>query len=321
MNMKKLILSLLVIAAFGMIACKKNEVVPAPQQTSELNSFFDDNLDDAKQNFSINTSIPNTFTGINGVVINIPANSFINSNGELITGIVDIELIEVLDVSDMVSLNKTTTSNADILVSGGQIKLTATQNSNQVLLLPNMAIEVSIPTTNVDQQMALFVGTENSNGDVNWASSIGDATQQDSIIIVSDTLGGGNGWSDYYSFDFNNDSLGWINCDYFWNNPAPITNVIAQLDTVYNMSNTVCYLAFPGINSLMGMSGNYSVNAGDFTANNVPSGSVVTFVCISEINGQYYSAFVNSTIVMNHIENITMSQTTLANIQTAISNL
>lgn len=319
MNMKKVILSLLVLATLGMVACKKNEVVPSPGSTSELNSFFEDNLNDAKQSFSINTSTWNTFTGENGVKISVPANSFVNANGTMVTGTVQFELIEVLDVSSMVSLNKTTSSNGEILVSGGQIKLTATQNSNQVFLAPGMAVQVSMPTANVDPQMALFIGTENDNGDVDWASSIGDTTQQDTIIIVNDSLNGG--WSNYYTFDLNNDSLGWINCDYFWNNNSPETDVTAQLDTTYNLSNTVCYLVFPNINSVISLSPNYQLNDGKFTAYNIPTGQSVTFACISEINGVYYSAFVNSTIVMNHIENITMSQTTLASIQTAISNL
>ena len=134
--MKKVILSLLVLATVGMVACKKNEIVPPPSSTSDLGTYFSDNLDNAKQTFSINTNVLNTFTGENGVVVNVPANSFVNSNGTAVSGVVNFELIEVLDLSSMVTLNKTTTSNGEILVSGGQIKLMASQNSNQVFLAP-----------------------------------------------------------------------------------------------------------------------------------------------------------------------------------------
>ena len=55
----------------------------------------------------------------------MPPNSFVNSNGNTVTGSINLELIEVFKVSDMVWLNKTTTSNGELLVSGEQIKLTA----------------------------------------------------------------------------------------------------------------------------------------------------------------------------------------------------
>lgn len=317
--MKNAILSLLALATLGMVACKKHEVIPPPTPTSNLGSYFTDNENEAKQNFSINASTSNTFTGENGVKINVPANSFVYSNGTVVTGTIDFELIEVLNVSSMVSLNKTTTSNGEILVSGGQIKLIASQNSSQVFLAQDMAVEVKIPTTNIDPQMALFVGNQNATGDVDWTSSVLDTTQQDTIIIVNDTIG--NGWVDYYSFDFTNDSLGWINCDYFWNNPAPETDIIAQLDTVYNYSNTSCFLVFTDINSVMSLHDYTVVNDGEFLGSNIPTGQPVTFVCISEIDGLYYSAFVNAMIVDNHIENITMSLTTITAIQTAIDNL
>lgn len=317
--MKKIILSLLVLATLGMVACKKNEVIPAPTPTSDMASYFTDNENEAKQNFSVDASTWNTFTGDNGVKINVPANSFVYSNGNTVTGTIDFELIEVLDVSSMVSLNKTTTSNGEILVSGGQIKLIASQNSSQVFLAQGMAVEVKVPTANPDWQMELFVGNQNSTGNVDWVSSVVDTTQQDSIIIVGDTTG--TGWIDYYSFDFTNDSLGWINCDYFWNNSSPETDVIAQLDTVYNSINTACFLVFTDINSVMSLYQYSAINNGEFLGSNIPTGQSVTFACISEIDGQYYSAFVNSMIVANHIENITMSSTTAIAIQTAIDNL
>src|SRR6186713_139261 len=46
------------------------------------------------QKFQINTDSDNIITGKNGTQVFVPKNSFINSNGEPITGNVDIELIE-----------------------------------------------------------------------------------------------------------------------------------------------------------------------------------------------------------------------------------
>jgi len=319
--MKKVMLSLIVMSTIAIVGCKKNEVVPPPTSTSNLSSLFSDNENDAKQSFSIDASIWNSFTGQNGVKITVPPNSFVNSNGTTVTGAINLELIEVLKVSDMVWLNKTTTSNGELLVSGGQIKLTATQNSSQIFLVPGVAVQVKIPTANANNQMALFTGNQTSTGDVNWITTVGDTTQQDSIIIVSENIGNA-GSQDYYSFDFDNDSLGWINCDYFYGSTGATTNVIAQLDTIYNYTNTQCYMVFPSINSVASLFPNYSTNNGTFTNSySIPVGLAVTFVCISEIDGVYYSAFVNSTLVSNHNESISMTQTTLSAIQSEINGL
>jgi len=184
-------------------------------------------------------------------------------------------------------------------------------------LAPGVAVQVQIPTTNVDNQMALFTWCQTSTGDVNWVTTLGDTTQQDSIIIVSDTIGN-CGWQDYYYFD----SLGWINCDYFYDSTVATTNVIAQLDTIYNYTNTQFYMVFPSINSVASLYSNYSINNGTFTNYySIPVGLTVTFVCVSEIDGVYYSAFVNSTLVINHNESISMTQTTLSAIQSEINGL
>lgn len=195
-------------------ACKKDDhdVIPPPSNTSNMGSFFANNEENAKQTFTVNATTGQSITGSNGTKIYIPANAFVYSNGTTVTGNVEIELIEVLDVSEMINLNKTTTSNGQILVSGGQLKVTATQNSNYLTLSPNAALYVEIPTTVADPQMGLFTGTVASDSTIDWMSAGQDTSQTDSIWVTVDSSGGS-----WYSFPFDNDSLGWINCDYFWN--------------------------------------------------------------------------------------------------------
>jgi hypothetical protein len=312
--MKKLIYGSLALALLAITACKKEEVVPPPTPTSNLSGYFTDNESNAIQSFSMDATSPQFITGANGVQIYVPANSFVYSNGSPVTGTISVELIEVLDVSAMVKMNKTTVSNGEMLVSGGQLKISANQNSSEIYLAPNAALNVSVPVTSPDPQMALFTGNQMSSGDINWTSSLGDTAQQDSIIITQDSSGGS-----WYNFDFNNDSLGWINCDYWWNSGQSLTTVTASLDTSYNVSNTACYLVFPNINSVISLYG--YATPGEFTSSNVPINQSATFVCISEIDNVYYSAFVTNTISTDHVENISMSETTLAAIETAIDNL
>lgn len=312
--MKKLVFGALAFSLLIITSCKKEEVVPPPTPTSNLSSYFEDNESSAIQTFTIDAATAQTFEGTNGVKVFMPANAFVYSNGTTVTGNVTIQLNEVLTVSEMVKQGKTTASNGEVLVSGGQLNITATQNGNMLLLSPGYALNVSVPVTSPDPQMALFTGTQNSSGDVDWISASMDTAQQDSIIITQDSSGG-----TWYNFDFDNDSLGWINCDYFWNTGQSQTTITASLDTMFNSSNTACFLVFSSINSVLSM---YSSNvAGNFTTSNIPINQSVTFVCISEIDNQYYSAFVDATTTTNHVENINMTTSTLAEIETAINNL
>lgn len=316
--MKKLFLNSALAFTVVFVSCKKQEIIPPPASTSNLESYFDDNRSDAVQTFTINASTYSQFTGMNGVTVSVPANSFKYANGNPVTGTITMNLIEILDQSSMILMGMPTTSDGEILVSGGQINLTATQNGSQVFLNENASISVFVPTTNIDPSMQLFDGIADSNGDVDWILSVDDSTSfPDSVGFVPDSSGGSFGG--YYFFDWTDSSLGWINCDYFYSSPDPLTTLSADLDTQYTASNTAVYLHFSSINSVapLWQDGPYFSSY----LNSIPVGMTVTVVCISEISGQYYSAFVPATVSANIIVPVTMNPATIADIEADIDNL
>jgi hypothetical protein len=313
--MKKILFNSLFVFGALLISCKKQEIIPPPAATSNLTNYFDDNRDAAIQTFSINASTSNQFTGSNGVIVTVPANAFTYANGNPVTGTITMNLIEILDQSSMILMGMPTTSNGEILVSGGQINLTAMQGSTPVYLT-NGSVSVMVPTSNFDSQMALFEGIENSEGDVDWILSVDDSTSMpDSLGFVPDSSGGFFGG--YYYFDWSDSTMGWINCDYFYADPNPLTSLTADMSSDYNSSNTAAYLHFSSINSVASL---YH-SGGDFSASGIPEGMAVTVVCISEISGNYYSAFVPVTVTTNIIVPITMTATTLADFEAAVANL
>ena len=316
--MKNLFLIALALFTLVFTSCKKDEPpTPTPEPTtSNLSGMFTQNLNNAKQTFTFNASVYTEIVGQNGVKVLIPANSFKYANGSTVTGTITFELIELLDQASMILTNKPTTSNGQILVSGGQMKLTATQSGSPIYLKANASVSVMVPTSNPDFAMQLFDGTENGNGQVDWILSVDDSLgSPDSVIIVNDSLGGS--WSDYYYFEFDDSTLGWINCDYFWNNPNPQTTVTANLPTGHGQTNSNVFLHFSTINSVAGVYWNGTT----FLTTGIPVGTSATLICISEISGTYYSAFIPITVVTNHVENPTMSVTTLADIQATIASL
>lgn len=313
--MKKLFLIPVLTLGVALISCKKDEPNP-PAPTSNLSSYFTNNLNDEKQSFTINASSYSEIIGANGVKLMIPANSFETSSGALATGTITISLIEILDQSKMILTGMPTTSNGSVLISGGQINVTATQGTSQVFLADGASISVMVPTSSPDYNMALFEGVVETDGDVNWIPSVNDTTMlQDSVIIVGDSTGGS--WSDYYYFNWTDSTMGWINCDYFYYSSSALTTVTADLEDQFNETNTSVFFHFTDINSVaMAFYGGENFSAGSF-----PEGLAITVVCISEIDGNYYSAFVPVTISTNLVVPVTMNATTLTDIEAAINAL
>jgi len=98
------------------ISCSEN----APKQTEATeNVFSTQNL--PTQVFEITNENDTFIIGKNGTKISIPKNSFVDKNGNAVTGKINFELKEALTLADMVMGNLTTLSNGKILQTGGMI--------------------------------------------------------------------------------------------------------------------------------------------------------------------------------------------------------
>lgn len=315
-------IALILTMAFILSSCKKEEEKepsippspPSPSPTSSIGSFFSNNVTSATQSFTIDASSGGYIQGAEGATVYFFANSFVDQSGAPVTGNVDIEFIEVYDQASMVLLNKTTTAGGQLLVSGGEFKITVTQNSNALELAPGAQYWGRIPTQNPDNQMGIFYADENSDGDLDWvpADSIG---LPDSLNIGQDSLQNG------YTYDFYGSELGWINCDYFYNDPSPKTTLEVVTASPHDNSNTVVYIHASTFNSVAPL--NWESPDGGFKsyANSLPIGLVTTIIVISEIDGQYYSAFIPTTITSNQVENVSLSATTLTDITNEVNAL
>ncbi len=121
-----------------------------------------------------------------------------------------------------------------------------------------------------------------------------------------------------YDFDFG--SLGWINCDFLYLPTGNTSGLDVVTPSDFTGANTEIYLHFSTINSVAEMEYSGS-NLFETHYNGIPVGMQLTIVAISELNGTYYSSFTPITMTANHSETITMTATTIADIQNAINNL
>lgn len=295
-----------------MTSCKKEN--NSSQHQNNVTSYFESNMNMATQNFTVDASANSVIVGNDGTRITFLPGSFKTASGVVVTGAVNVHLVEALNYADMLKLNSQTLGIdggiAKMLVSGGQIKLTAVQNNIPLQLVPGKSI-IDIPfAASPDPNMNVFYGSDNEAGNLEW--TIADTN---AISIATDSTGS------YYSFP--NDHVGWINCDYFYNDAAPQTEVTLNLPTGHTNANTKAWIVFSSLNSVACFEGvsttsNAILNIGHGLC---PVGATVSIVVLSQLNGQYSSAIVNTTITSNHQETITLTNTTTADFETQISSL
>jgi hypothetical protein len=317
--MKKM--KILVIAMLGVtlatVSCKKDEPTTDPTTDPTVNpsaqalgAFFSGNTANEVQQFTIDATTPGSISGSKGTVINFSGSSFETQSGTVVTGNVDIELIEIFSKADMIKLNKPTMANHPNgglapLISGGEFKITASQNGEELNLRDGFNYFVTVPAANgVDPNMEIFYGTDDSDTVV-W-------NQADSSVI----WGQGNQYSAYF------DSLNWINLDYFMNQTGPQTTVQVEVPQGFNNQNCALFISFDGLNSLAMLynaSGNVFTSAPSYT---LPVGMDVHFVALSFINNEPHVAIVQAQLVNNHYEVIQqLTQTTTGQLDTDLSNL
>lgn len=295
------------------ISCKKETqlpiVVPSPSG-SEIASFFQSNLENAKQTFTINADNSSTIIGSKGTKITFHPNSFVTAAGALVHGNIQIELVEIYSKKDMILFNKQTmgvTGNGlQSLVSGGEFNIVAKQNGQTLKLGNGMSYSISAPAPGgTVPEMGLFYGNIDENDQLTW-------TRADSSFV---------------EFDQNNyfasvDSLNWVNLDYFMDNSVPQTTVRVQLPTEYSTPNSSIFISVDGSNTIASI---YNFESGVFTSApyyQLPIGMNVHFIAIHSEGGVRKAKIVSATISDNHLEIISeLNTVTDAELATLLNNL
>ncbi len=163
------------------------------------------------QTFTIDNSIDNLITGESGTVIRINRNSFVDKNGNAISGKIEVKLIEALTPIDFVLGNLTTVFDGKPLETGGMIYINATYKNNDIFIANDKSVQIRIPTNSKLSGMSLFEGTKDSNS-VKWSNPkiISDTN---SVFIFEKTT---NVKYNIDGFDFKNE-------------PSHITNLIIEI--------------------------------------------------------------------------------------------
>ncbi len=290
--MKKIIISSALVVIGLTTACKK-EVVPNPTTNSstDLKDFHSSKVNQLKQNFTVDATLGGTITGNKGTKVTILPNGLKWSNGQTVTGYVNIELVEIYDRGTMVLTDKPTMGilpNGDLapLVSGGEYYLKITQNGTA--LNTNNGVYVQVPTANPDTAMQLFDGILDANANLTW-----DLTT-DSINFNQDSLG-----SNYGFFD---DAWGWTNVDRFYDDPRPKTTIKVQLPNGFDNTNANVLITYDGEPTALASMDVFTTD-GYFSEHYglIPIGLEIHVIAIAMIDGQLNYAILPQTVDADEI--------------------
>jgi len=246
-------------------ACSKEDTSPY----DSIEDFFEKQQD--LQTFTVNPANDIFFTGKQGTKVSIPAESIRDASGNLVTGDVTLEFVEIFTKSEMILNNKPTNlSDGGILVSAGEFMLNLKKGED--LLQPSNGVTFDFPVrenvSNVEQ-MSVWRAAENDlEGLFSWDARSTDSLGLVQFNVVTQQMNMSTfGW----------DSFTWLNCDYRFITSDPLTRLnVKPVNLTADLSNVAASIAFRRINSVIGMWSNSS----GFQSIEIPIGEEVDVVMV-----------------------------------------
>ncbi len=324
------------------IDTNKANVITNVKGSNNSNSFTVDNsknkllitqnffskLSSASQFFTINASKDTNIICSNGTVLNIKANAFTHQNKALVKGMVQIEIKEAYNFTDVIAHGLHTVSNSNLLESAGMVFMNASQGDSKLEINIRNPIQISLPSIDKRKGMQLFYLNKNANDNLlntasNWiANGQTQDTSLNKVYTSSNKTVAANEepitWeidlfekdskssrvitdkykkiNNFYTFSIRN--FGWINCDRFSTNNISKVNIEIQLrDTNYiNLIRGI--LIFPKIKSVIDLR---QINNA-FTQQNLPIGEEAYFVSFKTENGKVLSIIQKITVTKDIIQ-------------------
>ena len=126
-------------------------------------------IDVERINYTINPTIENVVTYPSGTKIRIPANAFINKNGDSINSTITLSYREFRDPVDFlvsgIPMKYDTEGVVTNFESAGMFEMTASANSEPLKLAPDKKIDMNFATTSIDSTYNFYTFNDNTG---NW---------------------------------------------------------------------------------------------------------------------------------------------------------
>lgn len=236
---------------------------------------------------TINQGTGGVCTGGNCTAI-APTDLFVKLDNSPVTGNVTVSMTPATKYADMMFNGLATLSPNGLLITGGMVKIKATQGTDVLKIKAGKSLKVLFPEP-FNSQFKGYQGVETNEvvNPVTWAVN-------NNWVAGFDSAQGTSGMS------INVDSLTWINCDRLMNLGGAMTNIYLKLPEQYGNANTACYVVFTSQKTIAGLRGD-AVNKYFWQGSNykVPEGANVKLVAISKTDNKIFYGSAQATITTN----------------------
>jgi mono/diheme cytochrome c family protein len=144
----------------------KNSLPELNEQGEKLWADADRNIQ--AQTFTIDAAKDTVIETKGGIVMAIPSNCFLDENGNIVEGKVDLAVKEALDPATMINAGLSTRSGDELLESGGMFFTDARKDGKILKINPAKGIYTEIPSNEIKPGMQLFSGKRMANGTIDW---------------------------------------------------------------------------------------------------------------------------------------------------------
>ncbi|MFK8038324.1 MAG: hypothetical protein AB8B74_08550 [Crocinitomicaceae bacterium] len=268
--------------------------------------------------FQFQANTGGTFTTQKGSILTIPANAFSYADNSLAAGTINIKVKEVYTTKEIIKTGIYPVSGTQVLNSGGQFFMEATQNGSPLIVTNGALVDLKIPAQAQDPNMELFLaGPDENNAPWEVVDSIMNGGPNTQWPASGFTF---NSADDTYSINL--DSLGWGNIDVFLStNYFDCTFNLTGLSNLDN-TNTNAFAVFKNQNSVWptGVQGWGSISNSVIQETHLAD-VPMNIVVISVENGQLFYGLLDVTPVQNQTYTINMVATTSDVLDALIENL
>ncbi|PKB16376.1 hypothetical protein [Flavobacterium sp. 5] len=313
MNKNLKSIALLFFGVISITSCTNDdtpttELPNIPANATEFAVVRTEALTKLKQTFSITEASGTvTLTSAKGVKIYINRDN-LRKNGNPVTGTINIDYVEIFDKGHMLVANKptmglTTDGKKNLLISGGEFYIKASQDGVALETLANITLLVPAGLTDgLDAAMTLWIGNAEDPENLVWKNAADGA---------NGVKGGVQGEGNNYYVSFGN--FGWTNVDRFYSDPRPKTTILADAPEGYDNTNSAIYLSYDGEGQNALAKLDTYTTAGLFSEHygQIPIGLACHVIFATEDNGQWRYAIKAVTVAANDVYTFTLAETTV----------
>lgn len=328
-----------ILMLLGLLGCAedRDEFRPDPADVDvvgNVDNFFAEFDGTFDQDFAGWGEWPTQIVTERESVIEIPANALEDSEGNPVTGAFDVKVLELRTPGEILLAGKATHSYGNLLDSGGEFFISASQNGKQLRLRSGQRIHLRVKDATPQARMELWYLDSEFNSQTGrleetWNDADDDPQSWDNVVISEWTVQQDSGQViNGFGYECWSDNLNWINIDLFQDIPEEErTDVCVDLPDGFGNVNTAVFLIFEDFNGIIMLPGDpeamqfcnlYTA----FIKVGVPIGAPVKFVVISEQGEDcYYFALRQTVIAENHVEVLEPVKTPFDEIKNIIMGL